>query len=154
MSAFDGATVLIVDEDPRQRERLSAALAEEAGRVLRVQNETEAINCLMSTQVDILIAPLRSPHVDGGKLLRLAQDLYEHTAVILMVDSDALEADSAVRLMLDGANDTLTRPVNTERLRAIVRRILRQQEIVRERDSLRTQLQHPAEMLGFTARLA
>lgn len=146
--------ILVVEPDRRAREAIAAAVDGETVHVIRVRHDAEAVNCLESESVAVVIAPLRAEEVDGAKLLRLAQRLHANAATILTVAPNTLDTDAAVRLMGDGAHDFLTLPVNTAKLRATVQKALRQQDLARENRALQAQLEHPSALLGFTGKSA
>ncbi len=146
--------ILVVEPDRRVREEIAAAVDGDTVHVIRVRHDAEAVNCLESERVAVVIAPLRADEADGVKLLRLTHDLDPKPATILTVEPNTLDTDVAVRLMADGAHDFLTRPVNTAKLRETVQKALRQQELVRENQALQAQLAHPSALLGFTGKSA
>ena len=148
----EATVILVVEEDPRLRETLAAASDGNDVHLIRVQNEAEAVNCLDADRVSVLVAPMRSRSTDGAKLLRLAQARNPSVAVILTVEPNALDQDTAVRLMADGAYDFLTKPVNTDKLRAVIQRVLGQQALLRENEALHRQLTDTSALLGFTGK--
>lgn len=147
-------TILVVEEDARLREAISSAVDDEDVHVIRVRNGAQAINCLTTTPVDILIAPLRAPGTDGAQLLSLCRRRDDDIAVIFTVEPNTLDTDSAVRLMGNGAYDFLNKPVHTDKLRAIVQRVRREQTLSRENRTLHQQLTDESLLLGFTGKSA
>ncbi|MBT5536029.1 sigma-54-dependent Fis family transcriptional regulator [Candidatus Poribacteria bacterium] len=146
------AVILVAHPDPRVRAAISGAVDGESVHVIRVEREAEAVNCLASEDVAVVIAPLRDGDIDGARLRHLAERLNDNAATILTVEPNTLDTDAAVRLMRDGAHDFLTRPVNTAKLRESVQKALRQQDMQRENRALQAQLEHPSSLLGFTGK--
>jgi two-component system response regulator HydG len=146
-------TVLVVEEDSRLRETLSAAVDGPEVHVIRVRNATEAVNCVLAGPVDVLVAPLRGV-ARSPQLVRLARQHNDLAAVILTTEPNALDTDAAARLMLDGADDFLVKPIHADRLRAVVQRIRREQALVQENRALHRQLSDEAALLGFTGKSA
>jgi DNA-binding NtrC family response regulator len=150
----DRTTILVVEEDSRLREAISSAVDDPDVHVIRVPNGTQAINCLTSTPVDIVVAPIRGAGTDGAQLLSLCRKREDEVAVIFTVEPNTLETDIAVRLMQDGAYDFLAKPVHTDKLRAIVQRVRREQALSRENRTLHQQLTDETSLLGFTGKSA
>ena len=148
------AVILVAEPERRVREAVAAAVDGDNVHVIRVQRQAEAVNCLASEEVAVVIAPLRGGDIDGARLRSLAERLNENAATILTVEPNALDTDAAVRLMRDGAHDFLTRPVNTAKLRETVQKALNQRDMLRENRSLQAQLEHPSTLLGFTGKSA
>lgn len=150
----ESATVLVVEADSRLREAISAAVDDADVNVIRVPNGSQAYNCVASTPVDIVVSPIRGSGVDAARLLDLCRSREDGIAVIFTVEPNTLDTDSAVRLMQDGAYDFLTKPVHTDRLRAIVHRVRREQALSRENRTLHQQLTDESALLGFTGKSA
>ncbi|MBM3214860.1 sigma-54-dependent Fis family transcriptional regulator [Candidatus Poribacteria bacterium] len=150
--APDTTTIIVVEEDSRLREAISSALDGSDVHLIRVRSEVEAQNCLQAEPADVLVAPMRSPSADGAHLLSVARSIHERIAVILIVDPNTLDTDSAVRLMQNGAYDFVERPVNLERLRAIVQRARREQAVYEENRALHEQLSSETSLVGFTGK--
>jgi len=150
----DLTTILVVEEDARLREAISSAVDDTNVHVIRVSNGGQALNCLASTPVDIVVSPLRGSNTDGARLLSVARKREDDIAVIFTVEPNTLDTDTAVRLMQDGAYDFLTKPVHTDKLRAIVQRVRREQALSRENRTLHQQLTEESNLLGFTGKSA
>ena len=112
--------ILIVDDEPLARARLSALLqdCEDVDVVGSVGDGEAALAALSETQPDVLLLDINMPGLDGKALAaRLA-----HRARPQIVFCTAYEAH-AVHAFELGAADYLLKPVRPERLREALKRV-------------------------------
>ena len=130
-------SVLIVDDEKNTREGLSRALRRHYNVLLAEQGE-RALEIIDQQQVDLVLSDVRMPGMDGLTLLKrlLARD--PQPVCILLTAYGSVEM--AVDAMKNGAYDYLTKPVNLDRLEMLVRRALREKEMVNENQQLQEQL--------------
>jgi DNA-binding NtrC family response regulator len=133
--------ILVADNDKRLRETISYAIDSEGYRVIPVSNQTEALNCLEQEDVDVVIAALKEPRIDGLKLLEVAKLKNPDVGVVLVTEQSTIDVDLAVKAMHAGATDFLTKPVNLDKLKIIISRIFQQQQIISENKELHQQLE-------------
>ena len=79
---LQGVTVLVVDDEPDSRELLAEVLKRSGAVVLSAESTATAITTLMQTPVDLLVADLGMPEVDGFGLieqLRRMANGHRHT---------------------------------------------------------------------------
>lgn len=112
--------VLIVDDEPRARRRLTRMLGHMRG--VSVAGEAgdgiEALSRIQELEPDVVLLDIRMPGLDG---LNLARGISERTAVIFVTAFDA----HAVEAFEANAVDYLLKPVETSRLEAALRRAAR-----------------------------
>ena len=143
------ATVLIADDDAGMRESVSRALRREGFHVLAVEDGTAALETLRKTPVDLLIADLRMPGLDGLELLRAGRLIVPDMEVIVLSGHGTVE--EAVEAMKEGAWDFLTKPFDRAPLVRAVRQALERRTLVLENRRLRRRLDDLAgagEMIG------
>jgi two-component system cell cycle response regulator len=136
-----GGRVLVVDDNPRQAERITAELAVEHRPFL----ETDPEKALMSAQgpVDLVIVNACAKGWDG---LRLAAQLRsgEGTRQMpILAVIDLAERPRVVKALEIGVNDLLARPVDPQELAARVRTQIKRK---RYTDFLRNNLDHSLEL--------
>src|SRR6476659_5446621 len=144
-SRSDGAAVLLVDDRTENLVALEEVLAplvdEVAVRLLRAQNSEEALRHVLNEDgaIAVILLDVMMPGTDGLETARLirARRASEHLPIIFIT---ALEADrrQATLGYQFGAVDYLTKPLDSEVLRAKVRVFLdlhrrRGEEALRER---------------------
>ena len=111
-------SVLIVDDEKHTREGLQQAL-EESYDVTVAGNADEAFNLMESQEFDVILTDLRMPGGKSGlKVIDKALTMANRPAVIMMTAYGNI--DTAVEAMKRGAVDFLTKPVNIERLDALL----------------------------------
>ncbi|MCK4413607.1 MAG: sigma-54-dependent Fis family transcriptional regulator [Candidatus Eisenbacteria sp.] len=112
-------TVLVATEAEAEGGRIKALLGEEGLTALLVTNQEAAVNVLDSAPVDALVTRLRTPRIRGLHLLALARERNPEAAAVLIIDDDQVE--QATRAMGRGVIDFQSRPLNFERLAAVIR---------------------------------
>jgi len=130
--------ILIVDDERNTREGLKSAL-EDRYDVLLAEDSQRAIQTLESTAVDVMLADLRMPGVDGMGLLRRAMSLTNPPACIMMTAYGSIE--NAVQAMQAGAYHYVTKPVNLDELELVIQRVLNSRRIETENVNLREQIE-------------
>ncbi len=132
------ATVLVADDEAGMRESLARVLRREGFRVLAVEDGAAALDALRHERVDVLVADLRMPGLDGLELLRAAKLVAPDTEVILLSGHGTVE--EAVGAMKEGARDFLTKPFDRAPLLRVVRQALEHRALVLENRSLQRRL--------------
>ncbi len=130
-------TILIVDDERNTREGLQRAL-QERYEVLLAEDSPTALQALESTPIDVLLADLRMPGVDGMGLLRRAVLLTNPPVCIMMTAYGSIE--NAVQAMQAGAYHYVTKPVNLDELELVVQRALNSRRIEAENVNLHEQI--------------
>lgn len=109
---------LLIAEDEKQIRRGIRAIVERSGlpveEVLECKNGLEALAVLESRPVDVMIADIRMPGMDGLELVRRASAL-AHPPLVLAI-SGYSEFSYAVEMLRYGARDYLLKPVAPEKL--------------------------------------
>ncbi|MGC4083260.1 MAG: sigma-54 dependent transcriptional regulator [Vicinamibacterales bacterium] len=130
--------VLIVEDDTSARiglEQLVRSwgfLAESAG------DGEEALEKVTSFRPAIVISDLVMPRLDGLGLLRALQAQGADVTTLLLTAQGTVE--TAVEAIKEGAYDYLTKPVDIQRLKILLDKIVERLETVREVKALRRQL--------------
>jgi len=118
-----GASVLIVDDD-RSIVRLCQRLLERASySVLASTDPLEALKILNETKVDLLLADIRMPVMDGFELIERARQIYPDLAVLVMTGFGTV--DTAVQALYKGVDGLILKPFeNTADLVQAVQRVM------------------------------
>jgi two-component system response regulator AtoC len=129
--------LLLVDDDPEALEWLSEMAKAEGFTVSQADSLRAARIHLSRLQPDLLLTDLQLP---DGKGMDLINDLEtrESTEVVLITGHASVE--SAVEALRLGATDYMVKPVDVERLKAILRRVPRTGELRQEIGELRDEL--------------
>ncbi len=118
--------ILIVDDDQSLREFLEIFFAKEGFRVFTAGDGEEALKLLEKTSVDLVLADIRMPKVDGLKFLKLLRRKGLELPIIMITAYASL--DSAVEAKKEGAFDYVSKPFKLDELRALVNKALRKRE--------------------------
>jgi signal transduction histidine kinase/FixJ family two-component response regulator/putative methionine-R-sulfoxide reductase with GAF domain len=125
--------IIIIDDEKRMCDSLSALLEGEGHDVSGYQNPAQAIEAIRGHRVDLVISDIKMPEMDGLEILRVVKQIDEGIPVILLTGYASL--DSALEAISQGAYDYLLKPVDFNRLDVSVNRAIerRQAEISRLR---------------------
>lgn len=104
--------ILIVEDDIFISDMLCESLVKEGFGVLRAFSGTEALMILEKDRPDLVLLDLMLPGINGEDVLKSIKDI---PVIILSAKSDV---SGKVRLLLDGADDYITKPFNMEELLA------------------------------------
>lgn len=137
----DDSLILVVDDDPVTRIRVSGSL-EDAGytNVREAADGHEARDFLAKhDDVDLVITDIMMPGIDGIDLLRWGRQHVPGAIWILLSGLDTFDvAVEAIRL---GAFDFLGKPPGVDEMQVAVRNALERSRLLRERDRLYDELE-------------
>jgi two-component system C4-dicarboxylate transport response regulator DctD len=131
--------ILVVDDDPSNRDLIAQQLAGIGGEPLEAPDGEAALQRLTSGFAGIVVADIKMPRMDGLELLRRARAIDPELPVILVTGYGDIAM--AVQAMRDGAYDFVARPYEAARLREMVGRALQARALVLENRALRAELQ-------------
>src|ERR1700681_4567268 len=147
----DGPTHVDAQSPPTVSERVLIVEDDAAARVGLVQlvrswgfladsacDGEDALVKVTSFRPSIVISDLVMPRMDGLALLRALQSQDADVTTLLLTALGTVE--TAVEAMKEGAYDYLTKPVDLQRLKILLDKIVERQETLREVKSLRRQL--------------
>ncbi len=132
------STILVADDEAGVRESVGRALQREGFRVVLVEDGHAALDALRGGGVDLILADLRMPGLDGLELLRAAKLLAPEVEVIVLSGHGTVE--EAVTAMKEGAWDFLTKPFERAQLVRAVSKALTHRALVLENRSLQRRL--------------
>jgi DNA-binding NtrC family response regulator len=130
--------ILIVEDEPAARSGLEQLVkawgfvAESAG------DGEEALEKITTFRPAIVITDLVMPRLDGLGLLRALQQQGADVTTLILTAQGTVE--TAVEAMKEGAYDYLTKPIDLQRLKILLDKIVDRLETLREVKSLRRQL--------------
>ncbi|MDF1801318.1 phosphate regulon transcriptional regulator PhoB [Thalassovita sp.] len=125
MSAQPQPTVLIVEDEPAQREVLAYNLEAEGFRVVKAENGEEGLLMVEEETPDIIVLDWMLPNVSGIEVCRRLKTRNETRAIpVLMLSARSEEVDK-VRGLETGADDYVVKPYSVIELMARVRAQLR-----------------------------
>ena len=131
--------VLIVEDDPAARIGLEQLVKSWGFIAESASDGEEALEKVTTFRPAIVITDLVMPRMDGLALLRALplQGAADVTTLLLTAQGTV---ETAVEAMKEGAYDYLTKPVDIQRLKILLDKILERLETLREVKTLRRQL--------------
>ncbi len=120
------ATVLIVDDEENIRRVLSMALQKEGYHTITASGGHQALKLLDEARCDVMLSDMVMPDMNGLELLRRVREKHPELLVVMMTAYGTIPA--AVEAMRLGAVDFLTKPLEMEVLRKVIRNALRDRE--------------------------
>jgi DNA-binding response OmpR family regulator len=119
------ASILVVDDQPELLENLELVLEAEGYLVVTAGDGLEALEMLAKQPVDLIIADIAMPRMNGYQLYeRVRQNLQWVAVPFLFLTARALDSDIRYGKQL-GVDDYLTKPIQPEDLLAAVHGRLR-----------------------------
>ena len=118
------ARVLIVDDDPHNRQLLEVMLTPEGYLISTAANGGEALAKVAEQPPDLILLDVMMPGMDGYQVVaRIKSNLAtQHIRVLMLSALD--DRNSRMHGLSAGAEDFLTKPVNRAELCARVRNLL------------------------------
>jgi len=120
-------TVLVVDRESAATKALLAFLRDHDLEVVWAHDGESGYNALDATRVDCLVTELRVQRIDGMALLRRASERNPEICAVLI--TEGADVGMAVEAMRQGAADFQVKPVNHEKLLAVLRQGLERQAL-------------------------
>ena len=130
--------VLVVDDEPLQRQILQTILRSEGYETTAAGNGRQALQSARAEPFDVVLTDLKMPDLNGIELLDELLRAQPGLCVVFMTAHGTI--DSAVEAMRRGAFDYLTKPLDKEQLLLVLRRALERSRLVRENRMLHEQL--------------
>jgi DNA-binding NtrC family response regulator len=130
--------VLIVEDDAAARVGLEQLLKSWGFIAESAVDGEDALAKVTSFRPAIVISDLVMPRMDGLELLRALQTQGADVVILLLTAQGTVE--TAVEAMKQGAYDYLTKPIDIQRLKVLLDRIVERLDTLREVKALRRQL--------------
>jgi PAS domain S-box-containing protein len=107
-------TILIVEDDPGFAGYLKRLLRRKDLRVITANGGQQAIQCLQTNPVELVLQDIGLPDIDGYQVMDLIRQEYPATLVIVMTGEITVE--SALKALRKGAYDYLRKPFESTEL--------------------------------------
>ena len=121
--------ILLIDDHQATRETLAEVLEDAGHHVALAESRTRALEQLEARAFDLVLSDLMLPDGSGMEVLERSKALYPATPVVMITGHGSIEnAVEATRL---GAYEYLTKPVDLNKLRVIVKNALHLVELER-----------------------
>jgi DNA-binding NtrC family response regulator len=131
--------ILVVDDEPAQRELVAGFLKKQAFEVSSAERGAKAVELFRQDSFDLVLTDQKMPNMSGLDLLQAVRAINPETPVILMTAFGSIEA--AVSAIQGGATDYLIKPLNLDELLYRIRQVSDRYRIIAENRELREALQ-------------
>ncbi len=131
----EDATILLVEDDEPQRKTLAGFLRKRGFTVVEAASARQAERLAGEREVDLLLTDLRLGGPDGIALLEALKRGAPDLQALVLTAYGTVE--DAVRAMQAGAYDFVSKPVDLDRLEALMDKALERVRLARENRSLR-----------------
>ncbi len=146
--------VLIVEDDPTTRLGLTELVRTWGFTTDAAADGEEALRRMTDFRPSIMITDLVMPRMGGLELLRAVRQEGGDLTVVILTAQGTVE--TAVEAIKEGAYDYLTKPIEPQRLKILLDKIVERQETRREVKVLRRQLRDSGSfgrMIGASAQM-
>ena len=115
------ATILIVDDEPFNVDVLQQELDELNYKLITAANGQEALSKIKSHQPDLILLDLMMPVLDGFAVLSEIKGDNNLSDIPVIIVSAADDSKSIVKGIKQGADDYITKPIDTDHLKKKVK---------------------------------
>ena len=118
------ATILTVDDTASMRQMISFTLNSVGHEVIQASDGKEALKLLEGKKVDLVIADVNMPNMDGITLVKSLREQMDYKFTpILMLTTESQESKRQ-QGKVAGATGWIVKPFNPEQLLTIVKKVL------------------------------
>lgn len=125
-----GARLLVVDDNENNRDIVSRLLEREGFEVSTAENGAQALEQIKTQPPDLVLLDVMMPVMDGIEACKRMKDDPETRLIPVVIMTALGQVDDRVRGIQAGADDFLTKPVNSGELLARIQTSLRLKQTV------------------------
>ena len=131
-------TVLIVDDEPSNRESLGKVFEREGFRVLVAEDGRRALDLCRQQRVQVVVTDLMMPGMTGIDVIRALRTVAPDVEVVVMTAYGTIE--TAVESMREGAYDFVEKPLKRANIVKTVKKAAERHDLVAENRTLKQEL--------------
>jgi DNA-binding NtrC family response regulator len=136
----DSARILVVEDDPNHGAMCARLLERRGYKARAITSGREALSVLaQSGEIDLVLADLQMPEMDGIELLSAVKGKYPHVEFIVMTGYGTVK--TAVEAMQLGASHYIQKPLDHEELNLLIQRAIEKKKLEEKVDRLTAELQ-------------
>ena len=139
MNSRHSKTILVVDDERELRASIKKVLEKEGFRILLADNPKVAFELLAIENVDIIIADVIMPEMDGMEFLKRIKREHQEIEVLLLTGFGTIEM--AVLAIREGAYDFIPKPFKRVTVLQAIEKAIEKQTLLRENKFLKEQLE-------------
>jgi len=148
------SAILFVDDEKELLFIVDEYLSQRGYNITVVDSGLKALEITKKRRIDVLIADLMMPGVNGLELLKAVKELQLETEVIILTGYGSIE--TAVEALKLGSYDYLQKPIKLDHLKVLIDRILEKKSLWEENLFLRSRLQERYrydELIGASSKM-
>jgi DNA-binding NtrC family response regulator len=130
--------ILFVDDDPQILSMVEQFLSRCGFHVTTEANGQKAVEMVRESQYSVVFTDLNMPEISGMELLKQIKAVSPETEVVIVSGYGTIE--TAIQAMKLGSYDFLQKPINFDRFRILIERIIEKQKLKEENQLIRNRL--------------
>ncbi len=144
---LEGRTILIVDDEPVIRDLCARAL--KGYRIIQAEDGEQALSILDHERVDVVLADVMMPRVNGLDMLKTVKDRTPNQVVVIM--TGYADKDVILRALKADADDFISKPINLLQLKTTIDKVLEKKNLKEELLHLKRLDKLKSEFLGLVS---
>jgi putative two-component system response regulator len=134
------ATILVADDNEMNRDLFSDILIGEGYKVICAKDGIQALHAIKNSSVDLALLDVQMPGATGLDVCQSIKSTLETRLIPVVLVTGLSSVDERIRGIRSGADDFLSKPVNSQELLARTRSLLRLKEYTDELENAETVL--------------
>jgi len=130
----NSSCILIVDDNPDNLKVLSIILKGEGYKTALALDATEALHTLENNSIDLILLDIMMPNIDGYELCNTIKSNVKYADLPIIFISALIGTDDIVKALNAGGVDYITKPFQTEEVKA---RVATQMKISKQTQELK-----------------
>ncbi len=118
------ATILTVDDTASMRQMISFTLNSVGHEVIQASDGKEALKVLQGKKVDLVIADINMPNMDGITLVKSLREQADYKFIPILVLTTESQEAKRQQGKVAGATGWIVKPFNPEQLLTVVKKVL------------------------------
>src|ERR1700722_2552307 len=139
-TAIAKATILVADDNEMNRELLSDILIGEGYKVICAEDGNQALHAINTRAVDLALLDVLMPGMTGLEVCQSIKSQPDTRFIPVVLVTGLTSVDERIRGIRSGADDFLSKPVNSQELLARTRSLLRLKQFTDELENAETVL--------------
>jgi two-component system chemotaxis response regulator CheY len=117
--------VLVVEDSPTMRQLIVFALKRIRGlKITEANDGVDGLKKISAEKFDLILTDINMPIMDGLKLVSLVRNDPTHKEVPIVIITTEGATEDKDRAMAIGANDYITKPIQTIKIIEVTKRLL------------------------------
>ena len=117
--------VLVVEDSPTMRQLIVFALKRIRGlKIVEANDGVDGLKKISAEKFDLILTDINMPIMDGLKLVSLIRNYPNYQDVPIVIITTEGASEDKERAMAIGANDYITKPIQTTNIIEVAKRLL------------------------------